>query len=98
HVTVKLNPTLLGRETVDGLLHDVLGYAEIETRPEDFDKDLQWDQALEITDRLAELARSLGRTLRVKFSNTLVVKNHRNFFPRSEAVQYLSGAPLHVIT
>lgn len=98
HVTVKLNPTLLGREAVDGLLHDVLGYREIETRPEDFDKDLQWEQALEISDRLSELARSLGRTFQVKFSNTLVVRNHRSFFPSSEAVMYLSGAPLHVIT
>jgi putative selenate reductase len=98
HVTVKLNPTLLGREGVDGLLHDVLGYEEIETRPEDFDKDLQWGQALEITDRLSELARSLGRRFQVKFSNTLVVRNHRRFFPASEAVQYLSGQPLHVIT
>jgi len=98
HVTVKLNPTLLGREAVDGLLHDVLGYTEIETRQEDFDKDLQWGQALEITDRLSELARSLGRRFQVKFSNTLVVRNHRRFFPASEAVQYLSGQPLHVIT
>jgi putative selenate reductase len=98
HVTVKLNPTLLGRQTVDGLLHDVLGYAEIETRPEDFAKDLQWEQALEITDRLSELAGSLGRTFQVKFSNTLVVRNHRSFFPATEAVQYLSGQPLHVIT
>jgi putative selenate reductase len=98
HVTVKLNPTLLGREAVDGLLHDALGYAEIETRPEDFAKDLQWEQALEITDRLTELARSLGRIYRVKFSNTLVVKNHRSFFPATEAVMYLSGPPLHVIT
>ena len=32
HVTVKLNPTLLGRETVDGLLHDVMGYDEVRTR------------------------------------------------------------------
>jgi putative selenate reductase len=98
HVTVKLNPTLLGRPAVDGLLHDVLGYREIETRAEDFDKDLQWAEALEITDRLSELARSLGRTFQVKFSNTLVVRNHRSFFPSSEAVMYLSGAPLHVIT
>lgn len=98
HVTVKLNPTLLGREAVEGLLHDVLGYREIETRPEDFQKDLQWAQALEISDRLGELARSLGRTFQVKFSNTLVVRNHRRFFPGSEAVMYLSGAPLHVIT
>ena len=98
HVTVKLNPTLLGREAVDGLLHDVLGYREIETRAEDFDKDLQWDQALEITDRLSELAHAQGRTFQVKLSNTLVVRNHRDFFPRSEQVMYLSGAPLHVIT
>ena len=97
-VTVKLNPTLLGKAAVDGLLHDVLGYHEIQTRAEDFDKDLQWSQALEITDRLTERARSLGRTFQVKFSNTLVVKNHRSFFPSSEAVMYLSGAPLHVIT
>src|SRR5262249_2391727 len=90
--------TLLGKAAVDGLLHDVLGYAEVRARAEDFDKDLQWHQALEITDRLSELARSRGRTFQVKFSNTLVVRNHRSFFPASEAVMYLSGGPLHVIT
>jgi putative selenate reductase len=98
HVTVKLNPTLLGKPAVDGLLHDVLGYEEVRTRAEDFEKDLQWEQALEITDRLSELARSLGRTFQVKFSNTLVVRNHRSFFPASEGAMYLSGGPLHVIT
>jgi len=98
HVTVKLNPTLLGRARVDHLLHDVLGYHEVETREEDFAKDLQWEQALEITDRLSELARARGRTFQVKFSNTLVVRNHRSFFPASEGVMYLSGEPLHVIT
>ena len=98
HVTVKLNPTLLGREAVDGLLHDVLGYHEVRTRPQDFDKDLQWAQALEITDRLSEVARARGRRFQVKLSNTLVVENHRPFFPVSEAVMYLSGEPLHVVT
>jgi putative selenate reductase len=98
HVTVKLNPTLLGKDAVDALLHDVLGYAEVETRAEDFAKDLQWAQALDMTDRLAERARALGRELRLKLSNTLVVRNHRRFFPPGEAVMYLSGAPLHVVT
>jgi putative selenate reductase len=98
HVTVKLNPTLLGKEQVDHLLHDVLGYREVETRAPDFDQDLQWEQALEITDRLSEVARSRGRTLQVKFSNTLVVRNHRRFFPATEEVMYLSGEPLHVLT
>jgi putative selenate reductase len=97
-VTVKLNPTLLGREAVDGLLHDLLGYQDIQTRPEDFERDLQWPQALEITDSLGDLARARGRTLQVKLSNTLVVRNHRPFFPSSEAVMYLSGEPLHVLT
>ena len=98
HVTVKLNPTLLGKPAVDALLHDVLGYDDVQTRAEDFEKDLQWDQALAITDRLSGLARSLGRTFQVKFSNTLVVRNQRTFFPASEGVMYLSGGPLHVIT
>jgi putative selenate reductase len=98
HVTVKLNPTLLGRDVVDGLLHDVLGYRDVETRAEDFERDLQWGQALEMTDRLVERARTLGRELRLKLSNTLVVRNHRRFFPPGEAVMYLSGPPLHVIT
>jgi len=83
HVTVKLNPTLLGKEAVDGLLHDVLGYEDVETRAEDFEKDLQWGHALEMTDRLVERARALGRELRLKLSNTLVVRNHRAFSRRA---------------
>ncbi len=98
HVTVKLNPTLLGKDAVDGILHDVLGYRDVETRAEDFEKDLQWAPALEMTDRLEDRARAVGRELRLKLSNTLVVRNHRRFFPAGEAVMYLSGAPLHVIT
>jgi len=97
-VTVKLNPTLLGKGAVDALLHDTLGYRDVETRAEDFEKDLQWEQALEMADRLSERARALGRELRLKLSNTLVVRNHRRLFPPGEAVMYLSGPPLHVIT
>jgi putative selenate reductase len=96
-VTVKLNPTLLGRPAVDGLLHDVLGYREIETRPEDFATDLQWPQALELVDRLSGRARSLSRGFRVKLSNTLVVKNASGSLPKGEPVAYLSGPPLHLI-
>ncbi|MBI4470026.1 MAG: glutamate synthase [Acidobacteria bacterium] len=96
HVTIKMNPPLLGREGVDYLLHDVLGYEDIQTREEDFDRDLKFPQALEIVDRLSEVARSRGRTLGVKFSNTLVVRNHRSFF--TDETMYMSGAPLHVIT
>src|SRR6185295_3110526 len=65
---------------------------------ESFDKDLQWDAALGLVRRLQSLAASRGLTFGAKFSNTLVVENHKAFFPASEKVMYLSGAPLHVIT
>lgn len=96
HVCVKLNPTLLGKEEVEYLLHDVLGYNDIRVTQEAFDKDLQFADALEMIPRLDRLARSRGKRLAVKFSNTLVVKNHRTFF--TDEVMYMSGPPLHVLT
>jgi putative selenate reductase len=96
NVCVKLNPTLLGKAHVEHLLHDVLGYHELLVTQEAFDKDLQWAEAMEMIPRLDRLARSRGKRLGVKFSNTLVVKNHRTFF--TDEVMYMSGAPLHVLT
>jgi putative selenate reductase len=95
-VCIKLNPTLLGRQDVDRLLHDVMGYHDIQTSQEAFDKDLQLADALAMIPRLQGVARSRGRQLAVKCSNTLVVRNHRTFF--TDEVMYLSGPPLHVIT
>ncbi len=96
NVCVKLNPTLLGKAHVEHLLHDVLGYQELLVTQEAFDKDLQFSEAMEMIPCLDRLARSRGKRLAVKFSNTLVVKNHRTFF--TDEVMYMSGAPLHVLT
>ncbi len=96
HVCVKMNPTLLGRETLEHLLHDVLGYQEIRIQPEAFEKDLQFREALDVVGRLEGVARSCGKRLAVKFSNTLVVLNRDTFF--ADPVMYLSGPPLHVLT
>ena len=95
HVCIKLNPTLLGREEVEHLLHDVLGYRELEVHPPAFENDLRFDEALDLIPRLQSVARAHGRSLSIKFTNTLVVKNHKKLF--SDDVMYLSGAPLHVI-
>ncbi len=95
-VCIKLNPTLLGRPEVDHLLHDVMGYRDIQTSQEAFDKDLQFTDALAMIPRLQGVARARGRQLAVKCSNTLVVRNHRTVF--TDDVMYLSGPPLHVIT
>jgi len=95
HVCIKLNPTLLGRERVEHLLHDVLGYREIRLHPPAFENDLQFAEALDLIPRLQDVARRHGRSLSLKFTNTLVVKNHKQVF--SDELMYMSGAPLHVL-
>jgi putative selenate reductase len=94
---VKLNPTLLGATEVRRLLHDALGYTDLRIPDAAFEGDATWEQATAFIDRLGATARSLGLDLGVKFSNTLIVENHRSFFPTSERVMYLSGPPLHVL-
>jgi len=97
HVVVKLNPTLLGFAQVEDLLCNRLGYKDLRLSQHAFDSDLKWDDALAMIARLESAATRAGCHLGVKFSNTLVVKNHKPFFPSSEELMYLSGQPLHVL-
>ena len=94
---IKLNPTLLGKEKVRHLFNEILGYAEINVPDEAFENDASWEQAQGFVERLGETAKTLGLGFGVKFNNTLIVENHRDFFPQSEKVMYLSGTPLHVL-
>ena len=94
---IKLNPMLLGPEEARRLLGGVLGYEDVHIPDSAFTRDIGWDHALAIVGRLRETAASLGLGLGVKFSNTLIVENHRAFFPESEKEMYLSGPPLHVL-
>ena len=97
-VVIKMNPPMLGKERLEQLLHDVLGYTEICVPDHAYDSGLQFDESLELCTRLTALAASRGRRLGAKFSNTLEVMNHRDFFNHDYKTQYLSGQPLHVIT
>ena len=94
---IKLNPTLLGKEKVRHLFNEILGYAEINVPDEAFENDASWEQAQGFVERLGETAKKLDLGFGVKFNNTLIVENHRDFFPQSEKVMYLSGTPLHVL-
>ncbi len=94
-VVVKLNPTLLGRERVSAILHDRLGYEEIQLRPEAFDADLSLEGAVDLIGELDAFARGHGRRFGIKLTNTLVVANHRGVLPADP--MYLSGPPLHVL-
>ncbi len=97
NVVIKLNPTLLGRESLLDILHDRLGYTELVVPDAAFEADPKWEQVVGIVDRLGDLASRLGRGFGVKFSNTLLVRNHKAFFPATEAQMYMSGMPLHVL-
>jgi putative selenate reductase len=98
HTIIKVNPTLLGFDAVQRILHDQLGYTHLRLRPEAFEQDLQYDEALEILRRLRGVAERRGSTIGAKFTNTLVVANDKRLFPtHSDPYMYLSGQPLHVI-
>jgi putative selenate reductase len=97
HVTIKLNPTLLGKTETLRLLHDELGYHDIHVPDTAFDRDTTWDQALGFVERLGRVAADAGLGVGVKFTNTLIVENHRTFFPVDQTEMYLSGPPLHVL-
>lgn len=97
-VIVKMNPPMLGKERLEYLLYDVMGYTEIRVNQKAYTTGLQFDQSLEICGRLSRFAAARGLRFGAKFSNTLEVENHRSYFQPSEKIMYLSGPPLHVIT
>ena len=94
---IKLNPTLLGKKKVRTLLNELMGYQDINIPDEAFENDTSWEQAQGFVERLGQTADSLELGFGVKFNNTLIVENQRNFFPETEKVMYLSGTPLHVL-
>lgn len=97
HCIIKLNPTLLGEERMHELMHRTMGYEDAVTPSTAFANDTKWEQMVGFVRRLGETADSLGLGLGVKFSNTLIVHNHKDFFPGTENEMYLSGQPLHVL-
>jgi putative selenate reductase len=96
HTTVKLNPTLLGRDEVLGILHDHLGFTEIHIPERVFDHDLQYGRAVELIKSLKAVAAERGLAFGVKLSNTLSMANHKVALPGDE--MYMSGRALYPIT
>jgi putative selenate reductase len=97
HVVVKMNPTMLGLDDLNYLLHERLGFQDVQVNKKAIDAGLRFDEGIEMVRRLQETAKKHGLGVGVKFSNTLEVVNHKTFFPKDQ-IMYLSGAPLHVIT
>ena len=94
-VIVKLNPTLLGYETVASIVNDELGYTDVSVQESAFAADLQFDRGLVLIEELDQYAKDRGRVFGIKLTNTLVVDNTKQWMP--EETMYLSGPPLHVL-
>ena len=80
HVIIKMNPPMLGRDRLEHLLYDVMGYTDVRVNEKAYTSGLQFDESLEICGRLSRLAASRNLQLGAKFSNTLEVENHSSFF------------------
>ena len=96
HTTVKLNPTLLGRDRVLEILHDRLGYHDIRIADAVFHHDLQYGRAVRLIRSLTATAHDRGLHFGVKLSNTLAMGNHRGVLPGQE--MYMSGRALYPVT
>lgn len=96
HTTVKLNPTLLGRERVLGILHDDLGYRSIDIPEAVFEHDLKYDKAVELVEMLWKIANERKLAFGVKLSNTLAMANYKQQMPGAE--MYMSGRALYPVT
>lgn len=96
HTTVKLNPTLLGKEHVLDTLHDTLGFSEIVIPDSVFEKDLSYGRALKLIRSLQDAAQATGVIFSVKLSNTLAMSNHRGLLTGDE--MYMSGRALFPLT
>ncbi len=94
-VIVKLNPTLLGYQTVSGIVNDELGYVDVDVKEQAFAEDLQFARGVELIGELNAYAAERGHRFGIKLTNTLVVNNAKAWMP--EETMYLSGPPLHVL-
>ncbi|GJM27043.1 MAG: hypothetical protein DHS20C16_34580 [Phycisphaerae bacterium] len=97
NIIIKMNPPMLGKDQLENLLFEVMGYRDIKVHPPAYTSGLQFDESLDIVRRLDTLAKKQGLRCGAKFSNTLEVANHREFFTPDNDVMYLSGQPLYVL-
>jgi putative selenate reductase len=96
NTTVKLNPTLIGKEEVIRILHEKLGFQEIHIPDRVFEHDLAYGRAVALIKALRQAAAENDLTFGVKLSNTLAMANHKQSLPGDE--MYMSGRALYPIT
>ena len=96
HTTVKLNPTLLGKEELKAII-DNSGF-KTHVPDEAFEHDVKYPDALGFIKRLSEKAKEKNVFFGLKLTNTLESVNNKNVFPGNEKMMYASGKVLHPIS
>ncbi|MCD4772932.1 MAG: putative selenate reductase subunit YgfK [Bacteroidales bacterium] len=96
HTTIKLNPTLLGKEK----LQNIILNSGFETIIPDiaFEHDLKYNDAVGIIKRLKRKAEDNNLYFSLKLTNTLESLNFKDIFPSGENMMYASGRVLHPIS
>ncbi|MFZ4741701.1 MAG: FAD-dependent oxidoreductase, partial [Bacteroidales bacterium] len=97
HTTIKLNPTLLGKDRLRKLLNEDLKFKTI-VPDLAFEHDLKYPDAIEIIKRLTSEASENHVVFNIKLTNTLESLNIRNILPEHESMNYMSGRALHPIS
>jgi len=94
HTIIKLNPTLLGSETVRSILNDTLEY-KTPVPDQAFEHDLKYTDAKNIISNLQHAANEKGVFFGLKLTNTLESNNFRKVFEEDQKQMYMSGKALH---
>jgi putative selenate reductase len=95
HTYVKMNPTLLGFDTVQEIMNEC-GYKYILLDKTSFEHDMQYCDAVPMLKRMKEFAKKHNREFGVKLSNTLGVKNNKQLLQGTD--MYMSGRTLFPLT
>ncbi len=97
HTTIKLNPTLLGPESLRYILNKQLGY-KITVPDEAFEHDLKYYDAVAMINSLQKCAEENNVEFGLKLTNTLESLNTTRWLPEKGKMVYTSGRALHPIS
>ncbi|MDL2259426.1 putative selenate reductase subunit YgfK [Deltaproteobacteria bacterium OttesenSCG-928-K17] len=97
HTTIKLNPTLIGPDTLRFILNEKLGY-QTWVPDEAFGHDLKYPDGVKLIGELSRQAEAKGVKFALKLTNTLETQNQRQNLPKNEPMVYMSGRSLHAVS
>lgn len=93
---IKLNPTLLGKDKLKGILENTGFKTDVPDLA--FEHDLKYKDAKPMIERLLKLAEQNNVFFGIKLTNTLESSNNKDVFGNEIDMMYMSGKALHPIS